>query len=381
LTHGFFKYPCKFIPNIPRWAIKKYLKGDKDGLLDPFCGSGTTLVEGVLHQKKSYGIEIDSFGRLLSKVKTTQFSAKELKKIEEEFLLLSKLIYKKGKAFKPNIDNISLWFDDESLYSLGRIKFEIDKLEAKQKDKDLFNICLASIIRKVSNAENGSPKPYVAKRFPKNKENVPELFINTFKKMYKNIVLFSDCNIGYSKIIGNDARTINKDITFDLAITSPPYINAFDYVRTLRLENLWLNLNNEDELRDIKKNHIGTELANGSELFITKFSKLNKVLKAVEKKDAKRAKIILKFFLDMEKNMRSVFDVLNNKGVYCIVVGDSVIKGVDVPTHKILVDIAENIGFNLDNVFSYVIKNRYLRFPRSGKGGLIKNDWVICFKK
>ena len=52
------------------------------------------------------------------------------------------------------------------------------------------------------------------------------------------------------------------DKKIDLAITSPPYINAFDYARTLRLENLWLNTLSEDELRNKKKDYVGTEQLN-----------------------------------------------------------------------------------------------------------------------
>jgi hypothetical protein len=62
-------------------------------------------------------------------------------------------------------------------------------------------------------------------------------------------------------------------------------------------------------------------------------------------------------------------------------IGNSRIRDVVVPTHKILIDIAQRNGFELANMFSYIIKNRYLRIPRSGRGGLIKKDWVIDLVK
>ncbi|MCD4744801.1 MAG: site-specific DNA-methyltransferase [Bacteroidales bacterium] len=59
-THGFHKYPAKFIPHIPKWAIEKYLNGNKRKIiLDPFCGSGTTLVESILAGHDVIGIDID----------------------------------------------------------------------------------------------------------------------------------------------------------------------------------------------------------------------------------------------------------------------------------------------------------------------------------
>ena len=54
-THGFYKYPCKFIPHVPRWVIKKFGEKYNGAILDPFSGSGTTLVESVLHKRNSLG--------------------------------------------------------------------------------------------------------------------------------------------------------------------------------------------------------------------------------------------------------------------------------------------------------------------------------------
>jgi DNA modification methylase len=59
-THSFFKYPCRFIPEIPRWAIQKYLTGvESASVFDPFAGSGTTLLESVINDYEAYGTEID----------------------------------------------------------------------------------------------------------------------------------------------------------------------------------------------------------------------------------------------------------------------------------------------------------------------------------
>ena len=78
-THGFHKYPAKFIPHIPKWAIGKYLNDKKNkNILDPFCGSGTTLVEGVLAGYNVIGVDIDPLSAMISKVKTTRVNEKEL---------------------------------------------------------------------------------------------------------------------------------------------------------------------------------------------------------------------------------------------------------------------------------------------------------------
>src|SRR5699024_1689192 len=183
-----------------------------------------------------------------------------------------------------------------------------------------------------------------------------------------------------------DALNINTNIQFDIAITSPPYINAFDYGRTLRLENLWLDLESESSIREKKKEYVGTENINQNkdnlDFSILKLSsRLQKVYEEVEQIDKKRAIIIKKFFEDMKKNLIEVFGVLKKGGIYCIVIGNSNIRKVEIESWKIISDIAHAIGFTLNVTFSYIIKNHYLRIPRGQKGGKIKKDYVLVLQK
>jgi len=82
LTHTIHKYPSKFIPQIPRWAIRKYLgESSQSYVYDPMCGSGTTLLEALLHGHNSIGLDIDPLACLISRVKTTPINSKTLDKI------------------------------------------------------------------------------------------------------------------------------------------------------------------------------------------------------------------------------------------------------------------------------------------------------------
>jgi DNA modification methylase len=387
-THGFFKYPCKFIPHIPRWAIRRYLDDSKEGLLDPFCGSGTSLVEGVLHRKTSYGVEIDPFSRLLTEVKTTSFTEKGIAELETiAGTIKDRLRNQDGPVFIPEIPNIKKWFSNKSRNQLGKLKHEIDEnTDKNSKYRKFLYLVLASIIRKVSNAEGQSPKPYVSTRFKKDKVDAIEAFFNNYEKFFERIKEFSsNKNLGKSSIIGEDARSINRAIKgkIELAITSPPYINAFDYVRSLKLENLWLGITDYDKLLQLRQKHVGTENISITDKDVpkTEHEKLQKILKTIYKTDKKRAWIVYKFFKDMETNISEVYDVLKKGGCYTIVIGESKIRGVRIPTHRILADIAMEKGFVFDTMFSYEIKNRYLRFPREGRGGFIKKDWVVSMVK
>jgi DNA modification methylase len=387
-THGFFKYPCKFIPHIPRWAIKRYLNDNQGALIDPFCGSGTSLVEGILHKKSSYGIDIDPLSRLLAGVKTTPFTEEEMNKLMEITDSLKKRLNNQNRpVFFPNIPNIEKWFSKKAVKDLGRLKAEIDNLtEDGSKYRKFLYVIFASIIRKVSNADDQSPKPYVSTRFKKNRIDAIETFFYYFKKFSKKIEEFSSvADLGKAQIIGDDARKISKKIRgqIQLAVTSPPYINAFDYVRSLKLENLWLGIIAYDRLLELRPKYVGTENISSidKEVPTSELDNLQKILRGIYKVDKKRAWVVHNFFKDMESNISEIYDVLKKGGCYTIVIGESKIRGIRIPTHQILADIAEQNGFSVDNMFSYVIRNRYLRFPRQGRGGFIKKDWVVSLVK
>jgi len=396
-THGFFKYPCKFIPHIPRWAIKKYSTRDNGAVLDPFSGSGTTLVEAVLQNKDAFGIDFDPFSRILSKVKSTPLSKKQLKTLNEQVPDLIKTIKESSKAVPLiNFPNANLWFNKKNLTDLSRVKNTILEFSKKLGDEDIEKflfICLAAILRKTSNADDQSPKPYVSGKIKK----IPASVIPTFEtRAYKHIekmeCFSKNTKDKHGEIIGNDARKIDlkeikkyTDYGINLSVTSPPYINAFDIVRTFKIEDFVLDLIKKEELSELKRKQIGTETISASEYNEDPVSMINSRLDLITKKifenDHRRAHIVNKFFKDMKLNFQEMYNCLNNGGVYCIVVGDSKIRNIVVPTHEILIDIGKEIGFKLDNLFSYVIKNHYLRFPRQGRGGFIQKDWIIVLEK
>lgn len=388
-THSYFKYPCKFIPEIPRWFINRELKEYGGNVLDPFSGSGTSLVEALLMGHNAYGTEIDSLAKLLIKVKTTPLKIEEINYIEK----WTKDIIDVGSTMSrnnefSNINNLSHWFSEESTHKLNYIKEQIDNVELKQ-IKDFLKICFASIIRKSSNADEVSPKPYVSTRIKKAVSDPFEIFPKVVKTYLTHMKSFSNHMLGSegrSELLDGDALSIKTKLEFDIAITSPPYINAFDYARTLRLENLWLELETEKSLLDKKKDYVGTEnikvkdekedlsILSNSELLESYFYSIKSI-------DKRRALIVKRFFEDISKNLKEVYNILKSNGSYCVVIGNSNIRNVEIESWKIICDIAILIGFKIDTYFSYVIQNHYLRIPRNGMGGKVKKDYVIVLRK
>ena len=387
-THGFFKYPCKFIPQIPRWAILKYTKKG-DLVLDPFAGSGTTLVEAVLNGRKGLAVDFDKLSQLLCKSKTIILTKKQLNTIRELQPHLFNTV--DISCFKPDLHNTLHWFPEININDLLTLKVNIEQVFIKIKDEQIYNfllVCFASIIKKCSYADDVSPKPYVSSRINKEPLPVKKAFNKTIENYLKLVEEYVNKKAENCIILADDAREIHAskyDGKVDLAITSPPYINAFDYVRSLRLENAWLGFYGDTNIIDIKKKQVGTEYI-PSKIYSQKIKKtgikkLDSITDSISEKDKKRGYVVWKFFDDMGKNFSEVYRLLKEKGHYIVVIGNSKIRGIDVPTHELFIEIAEKKGFKVENIFSYVIRNRYIRIPRSGQGGYIDKDWVIDFKK
>lgn len=387
LTHVFFKYPCRFIPEIPRWAIKKYIKVNDGIVFDPFAGSGTTLLEGILLGYDSYGTEIDYIAKLIIKVKTTSLSSEQIKNTYEIYnQIINKIRNEKVDVFIPDINNLKHWFNEENTIYLGKIRYLIDKIEDIV-IKDFFKLCLVTIIKKVSNADDISPKPYVSTRIKKIPPNALEEFSQTFIKYYDVIIQFSKLNITkQAQLTLGNALNLKFDNKVDLAITSPPYINAFDYARTLRLENLWLGTMTESQIREKKKYYVGTEqfqityeennikILNDSELLLSYYNLILPI-------DKKRALVVKKFFEDMKNNLSEIYNILKNDSYYVIVIGNSTIRNVEIESWKVIEQIASIIGFKTELYFNYLIKNPYIRIPRGNMGGKINKDNVLVLKK
>ncbi|MBW8001101.1 MAG: hypothetical protein FVQ80_03660 [Planctomycetes bacterium] len=405
LTHGFHKYPGKFIPHIPRWAINKYLNGDKGTILDPFCGSGTTLIEGVLAGHNVVGIDIDPLSSLISKVKITPVNLKKLKEIAD-WLVLSIKKAKKGE-FKPECETINHWFTKDAINKLSIIRTSINQIPGKFGNRksikdiqDLLVVCFSSIIRHVSNADNESQKTYVSHTKVKNPKEVYSVF-------FPKLELFIDRITKFTKLINSDVSakisctSSNKSlhqkfkvIKFDLVITSPPYIKALDYIYNQMVELFWIgdlfDLQTQSKQNQKKEGYIGTKhLRKAKFKDYTPYKnifginrldeKLQEVFVTDKKNGHKHSFVTFKYFTNMEKHFIEIAKCICKGTPYIMVVGNSTVSNIYFDTVDFLIQIAEQSGFKARNKWGYEIKNRYMRFDRKGRGGIIDIDWVIDF--
>src|SRR3989338_7445362 len=402
-THGFHKYPAKFIPHIPKWAINKYLAGQTSKtILDPFCGSGTTLAEGILAGHNVIGIDIDPLSCLIAKVKTTNINTAELDKVSG--WLVKGIKNKKKGEFKPECETIGHWFPKETIDKLSIIRTLINQIPDRFGDnksiKDiqhLLIVCFSSIIRRVSYADNESQKTYVSHTHIKTPEEPLSLFLSQLDLFMERISRFSE-NIPKLRnriICSSSTESLKiklKGQNIDLAITSPPYIKAIDYIYNQMVELFWigdlLGLESQAKQNKKKKGYIGTKYIHKVEfkdytpyntmLGIDKLDKkLQQIYDSDKKNGHKHSFVTYKYFADMEKHFSEMAKCLSEGTPYVMVVGDSSVSDIYFATSDFLVEIAERNGFKIRNKWGYKIKNRYMRFDRKGRGGLIEIDWVL----
>jgi len=392
LTHGLHKYPAKFIPEYPRWAIKKYIGNKTKIVLDPFCGSGTTNVEAKLAGYNSFGIDADPLARLITKAKTTNLNKRIL--LAEKDRILNELENSPNKNKLPeNFDLVKLWFRIPVAHELVTLKNAI--LKTKNKDvRDFLLVCFSSTIRRVSNADPKLVLPKISKFMRIKEQNGRQIDVfGTFRKIVneqaKNIIEFSHLTLPKVsvKIIGNDARNIKLDNnSVSVAVTSPPYLNAHDYVRAHKLEMYWLDLiKNSRSLIELDKTYVGTEKVYADEYSntpLTDIQELDKKIDKIKLLDKKRAYVVAKFFNDMKKNFDEIYRVLEDRRHYVMFVGNNVVRKVEIPTHKYMMQLAEKSGFKTELHFSSpLIKRLEIQNGRSEHGGFIEHDWILVFRK
>lgn len=395
-THGIHRYPAKFIPQIPCFFIRSY-SDVHDIVLDPFMGSGTTLLESYVLGRHSFGVDIHPLAKMIAKVKTTPLDPESLS--EDADALISDIRADDGdnSALVPEIPNRDHWFRPNVLADLATIKRHVWDMRRGPR-QDFFKICFSSIIRKMSNSDSDSLIPEVTSFRKKLDEQGKTSFeaIPKFENTVRNKLLDAKelwrlskqvakqyKDVPSVRIIGKDARDISlEDSSVDLAVTSPPYASAVHYVSVHKLEMLWLDL--MPDMAKLDGQVVGTSRAYVSEYRPwepkTSIPELRSVMDELIEKEKKSAYIVYKYFDDMRRNFREVNRVLKRNGAYCVVVGENTFRKVRIPTYRILARIAGKCGFELEGTYVYDVINRHLDIPR-WNDSRIERDHILVMRR
>lgn len=401
ISHGYYTYPAKFIPQLASRLIREH-SNENDIVIDPFMGSGTTVVEAIVNKRIGIGTDINDIAHLLAKVKTTPIKPlvlmEELKEIELD--LLNRLngqynfFMSKSKEILPKNERIDYWFLPEQKNKLAIIFIRI--LEIDNKDvRDFFLIAFAQILKTCSIWLQKSVKPTRDKN-KKNYEPLP-LFMNQLKKMIRKHYDFDKIldtkikqDIDTFRIVKcDDARRLPcKDDTASLVITSPPYVTSYEYADLHQLPSLWFGY--LDELSEFRKKFIGSAYKERQSINLQStiaeeiFSLLG---------NNKKGREVKNYFADMLESFIEMKRVLKKGGKSCIVIGNTQFKGVKILNAEVFQEQFENLGFRTFKVVHREIPSKMLpstrdistgQFVKSHNGSLklaYPTEYILIMEK
>jgi DNA modification methylase len=369
ITHGYHRYPAKFIPQLVSRLIEKYTK-EGDLVVDPFGGCGTTLVESKVMGRPSVGVDINPVAVLITKAKITPINPQ---KIEKAFAILKNKIDKYSNDIKikaPEHERIDYWFKPEEKKKLAFIFTEISKLE-DQDTRDFFYCGFSNILKNCSIWLQKSNKP------TRDLNKKPSEPIPTFYKQIKMMMrgnerfyqLLKEKNYldVPSQVYCTDARTISvENNSVSLIVTSPPYVTSYEYADLHQLTALWLEYTKD--LSDFRKRFIGTSYHNKKELILNS-DIAEKIRNELLEKDKKTAEEVSTYFSEMNQVFMEMKRILMKGGKICIVIGNTKLKGVEILNAEVFAEQLQNLGLNIVDIIKREIPSKNLPSIRDEKTG------------
>jgi DNA modification methylase len=385
-THGLHRFAAKYVPQVPAWALDTF-GGRGAVVLDPFMGSGTTLVEGVLRGTTSVGVDIDPLARFIARAKVTPVDHERVADLGRELAVRWRAPAPAPARRRPmpDLSNFGHWFAAEQWGWLQSLEESILALDCDEDERDFLLVVFSSTLRWVSNADDQSQKTYVSGTLRKTPPAVPDVFWRFLRRAVGGL---ADLN----RKRHSDAATLIPDAadatrlglpaaSVDLAVTSPPYLDSVDYPYNMMLEYFWLGprlgVPDRKAFNAQRRRPIGAK--NPAERI-----GLPPALAGVVPLDAMppaRRAAAMTYFALMERHFHEMARVLKPGARFVFVVGNSQTVNDVVPLHESLVRLAAAAGLSLERAFGYRIRRHYMKFPRSGRGGIILIDWVLVLRK
>lgn len=385
LTHSVYYYPAKFIPQVVRFCINEFTKKG-DTIIDPFAGSGTVGLEAFITERNAILLDLNLLLEVIIPLKIYRGSEKL-----DKNLLRKKInqLQKEQNQFIPDYDNIQYWYNEEVFDILSKYWNGLRKLE-ENIYKWIIQAALVRISKLFSLAEHRTPKLFKSKY---KKKFISDLMSTNWQKDldYKLISFANKYFDSVKQLVGITKNHTNKIEYFagvdssrfslrnineiDALITSPPYLQAQEYIRTSKLDLYWLGYSDK-QIKEISKLEIPYRKAER----IVETKTLNKVRKNVQNEKLQN---ILNSYFDhtiaaLENNMKFI----KPNGKACIFVGNPKIDGIEVETWKILTEYFTEKDFKFEIVFDDQIKTRQLFGMRNNKNpDGMKSEYLLVLSK
>jgi hypothetical protein len=408
--HYLHPYPAKLLMHIPRFFLaNKMLSRPDDLIFDPFCGSGTVLVEAMLTRRVATGCDINPLATLITEVKTTPLPRTALRDATRRLVARAETVV---SPLIPEIVNCNYWYFPSISRELARLQNAIAKVR-NDCYRNFFLLCLSATARRLSRAD---PRISVPVRLHRNPYAVGHsLHIKTEKwmrhqKRRKPLIDFLETVETAIEKIGNLPNIVTKTklpVVFNadardestvfgkrcdrivpgtaaLVITSPPYPGAQKYIRASSLNLGWLGYGAGDRLRSYERSSVGREkhpVSNYRSLTSTGLKRADILLKNIHTINPLRACTVATYLNEMRLVLGVINKSLKPGGHAVIVLGNSHVCGVPFDTQSFVTRLAEETG--LQTVLRLVdnIRGRGLMTKRNRRVSPMTHEWVLVFRR
>lgn len=373
-------FPARMAPSI----VWKELPPAESPLrvLDPMAGSGTTLVTARLRGHKAIGFDTDPLAVLMSQAWCADIDEDRLRSKAKEVVLRATRRYRElsqGDAYPPCVDEetrsfLRFWFDPANRRQLTALSETISRL----RDCSLRSLLWCAFSRLIITKSAGASLAMDISHSRPHRvyENAPIRPLERFLSVVESILKVAPfktngCTFPQARVAHADARNLPlADGSVNVVITSPPYLNAIDYLRGHKFSLVWMG-HTIGSLRAIRSANVGSEFGSGAvsrERFVAQA--LGEMGRVDDLPDRIRS-MLVKYILDMDAVLREIRRVLIENGRAVLVVGDSTIRGVFVRNSKAIAYLGEQNGFFVRSIRRRPLpeNRRYLPPPTSKGSG------------
>ena len=386
LTHGIFAYPAKFIPQVVRYAINTYTK-EGDWIIDPFAGSGTVGVEAYLCKRNAVLLDLNPLLNHIMPLKV--YRGKELLGEANLHKLLEGM---RGSThrFTPAWSNVDYWYASEILDVLLRYWGFINNTDGGI-HSTIIKSALLKVSKRFSYTEDRTPKLARSKRKLKAieellkenwREQLEEMTRSLSLKTLKDLNNFTMHTQHQFEHLGEVEFHGGVDSSYhsvlrecDALITSPPYLQAQEYIRSTKMDLFWLG-HTEEEIQKLSRLEIPYRKADR----LIQTETLNKIRKMLTRDDLQKR--LDSYFCHTINALENPMNQLKPGAAACIFVGNPRVDGIIVELWRILAEYFTERGFVFEKVYEDKIKARKLFGARKNKNpDGMKSEFLLILRK
>jgi DNA modification methylase len=386
LTHALYYYPAKFIPHVVRYCLREYTQPG-DWVIDPFAGSGTTGVEAALTERNAVLLDLNPLLEHIRLLKFKPYSPTQLETISLHSALDA--VRRSPIAFRPDWSNLEYWYPAEMLEVVCHY-WGGQRALPDTPEKLIIEAALLKISKHFSYAEHKTPKLFISKT---KRQYITELLQQNWRAQLEAMVYDTAHDIGRRvREFARVAHGIPTEILtyggvdsakFQLSparpvnclISSPPYLQAQEYIRTAKLDLFWLG-HSESEIKRLSKLEIPYRKADQ----IIETPTLQNVRQACSRPDL--VALLDAYFCYTLEALENASQSVNPGGSICIFVGSPKIDGVEVETWRIFAEYFTERGFTFKHVYEDRIKHRQLFGRRKNKNPEgMKSEFLLVLSK